>query len=140
MARTPVRRADEHLRWLRAIQGPESFRPDGPALPPLAALTGCDYRALEAIDRLWQLYCYCDHPERVIKAVALAALEMQESTRPLARELIAHAKDWGDRARLWPLVEAEMASLRSEPTSSGCKKSPICVRQVAHEGDCSELF
>jgi hypothetical protein len=113
MARTHVRRADEHLRWLRAITGKASFRPEGPGgLPPLAALTGCDYRALEAIDRLWTLHGYCDHPKRVIRAVALTALEMQDSTRPLARELIAHAKDWGDRERLWPLVEAEMELLR----------------------------
>lgn len=105
--RAKPRRADEHLRWLKAVMGPESYRPEGPGgLPTLAALTGTDYRALEAIDRLWELYCYCDHPERVLVAVAYAASEMQESTRPLARELIARAKDWGDRERLWPRVEA----------------------------------
>lgn len=112
MARTPVHRADEHIRWLRNIMGSESFRPNGPPLPPLGALTGTDYAALEAIDRLWNLYCYADHPKLVLRAVALAALQMQESTRPFARELIAHAKDWGDRDRLWPLVEAEMELLR----------------------------
>jgi len=111
--RTTVRRADEHLRWLRAVAGPESYRPEGPLVsPPLGALTGTDYAALEAIDRLWTLYCYADHPKLVIRAVALAALQMQESTRPFARELIAHAKEWTDRDRLWPLVEAEMALLR----------------------------
>lgn len=112
--RAKPRRADEHIRWLRNIMGKESFRPEGSGgLPPIAALTGCDYRALEAIDRLWHLYCYCDHPERVLIAIAYAASEMQESTRPLARELIAHAREWSDRERLWPRVEALITQIEA---------------------------
>jgi hypothetical protein len=114
--RTTVRRADEHLRWLRLVGKDVETNPAHPGTPGilalLPALTGCDYRALEAIDRLWSLYCYCDHPKLVIRAIALVALEMQVSTRPLARELIAHAGDWSDRDRLWPLVESEMDLLR----------------------------
>jgi len=30
---------------------------------------------------------------------------MQTKCRPFARELIAQALDWGDRDRLWPLVQ-----------------------------------
>jgi len=30
---------------------------------------------------------------------------MQVHTRPLARELIPFVLDWGDRERLWPLVQ-----------------------------------
>lgn len=118
MSRTPPRRADEHIKWLRSIIGPESFRPEGPGgLPPLAALTGCDYRALEAIDRLWALHSYCDHPGRVLEAIALAASEMQESTRTFARELIAKNKDWNDRERLWPKVELLIAKLEGDIAS-----------------------
>jgi len=119
MRNTP-RRADEHLRWLRLV-GKDAVTTgrQHPATPGLLtllpALTGGDFRALEAIDRLWELHSFCDHPAAVLRAVALVALEMQESTRPLARELIARAKDWNDRERLWPLVEAEMAKLRAEP-------------------------
>lgn len=89
--RTPVRRADEHLRWLRA---------NGHGL---GALTGTDHRALEAIDRCWELYAHTGS-ERVLAAVAGLIGEMQPSTRFFARELIARAMDWGDRDRLWPLV------------------------------------
>ncbi len=113
--RTPPRRADEHLRWLRLVgegRAADPAHPGNDLRALLPALTGCDYRALEAIDRLWQLYCYCDHPERVIRAIALAAAEMQESTRPLARELVAHAREWSDRDRLWPLVEEAMSEMR----------------------------
>lgn len=114
--RAKPRRADEHLRWLKAIMGKDSYRPEGPGgLPTLAALTGTDYKALEAIDRLWALYCYCDNQQYVLIAIAYAATQMQESTRPLARELIAHALDWGDRDRLWPQVERMISALEGGP-------------------------
>jgi hypothetical protein len=112
--REPLRRADEHLRWLKNISSPESFRPEGPLDFPLGALTGTDHRALEAIDRLWHLYCSCDHPERVLWAIAYAASEMQVSTRPLARELAAHAREWSDRERLWPLVEERIMRIAGQ--------------------------
>lgn len=112
MARSPPpRRADEHIRWLKAIAGPESFRPEGPLPLALGALTGTDYPALEAIDRLWQLYFRADQPERVIMAIALATSQMQPKLHYLARELVAHAGEWSHRDKLWPQVEAELRVL-----------------------------
>lgn len=125
--REKPRRADEHMKFLRgnstrAPKGSVCYRPEGPLDATLiAALTGTDFRCLEAIDRLWAAHSFADHPDRIIRAIALIALEMQESTRVLAREVIPHAKDWGDRARLWPLVEREMWALMSlrEKAESG---------------------
>lgn len=93
--RTPPRRADEHLRWLRA---------NGHDLAPL---TGTDYRVLEAIDRCWEVYCYTSS-QHVLQAIRCLLAEMQHHTRPLARELIARAMDWGDRDRLWALVSGPL--------------------------------
>jgi hypothetical protein len=86
----------EHLRWLKA---------NGHSLAPL---TGTDTRALEAIAATWMLYAHT-RSSGLLRAVAILAREMQVSTRPLARELIAWAMDWGDRDALWPAVEDAIA-------------------------------
>lgn len=83
--------AADHLKWLRA---------NGHDLAPL---TGTDSKALAAIADAWNLYAYT-RSERVLKAISLLIAEMQETTRHLARELIAYAMDWSDRDRLWPQV------------------------------------
>lgn len=67
-----------------------------------APLTGTDARALNAFVSCLELYCYCDHPETVLRAAALVLTEMQESTRWIARELIPFVLDWSDRDKLWP--------------------------------------
>lgn len=108
MSRTPIRRADEHIRWLKNIASAESFRPEGPLPLSLGALTGTDFPALEAVDRLWQLYFRADQPQRVIMAIALTTSQMQPGLRYLARELVAHAGEWSHRDKLWPQVEAQM--------------------------------
>jgi len=84
----------EHLKWLRA---------NGHNLAPL---TGTDTKALAAVAACWELYAYT-RSERVLKAARELAAEMQDSTRPLARELIAYAMDWSDRDKLWPLTAGE---------------------------------
>ncbi len=119
MSRTPPRRADEHLKWLKGQYDPETcWRPEGVLVdPPLAALTGCDHRALEAIDRLLALHSYCDCPAEVLHAVALAASQMQPKMRPLARELIARNKDWSDRERLWPPIDHMIVSIIARRTN-----------------------
>lgn len=116
MSRTPPRRADSHMIWLRAQYKEKTcYRPEGPiTAPPLGALTGTDFACLEAIDRMWNALNYADNPECIIRAIALVALEMQKSTRPLAREVIPHSKDWSDRERYWPRVELEMQKIESE--------------------------
>lgn len=81
----------EHLDWLRE---------NGHDLAPL---TGTDHKALAAIAACWTLYAYSGRTE-VLAAIRLLIGEMQRSTAPLARELIAWAMDWDDRERLWPEV------------------------------------
>lgn len=121
MSRAKLRRADAHLVWLRAQYKTEHcWRPEGPLVsPPLGAMTGADYACLEAIDRLWNALNYADHPAQIIRAIALVALEMQDSTRALAREVIPHSKDWSDRARYWPQVEAAMREFVGEAHRDG---------------------
>ncbi len=91
----------QHLEFLRA---------NGHDLAPL---TGTDHKALAAIADALTLYSYCGR-ENVLVAVALLAGEMQGSTRPLARELIAYAMDWGDRERLWPTIEKHIGVARRQ--------------------------
>lgn len=111
MTRQPPRRADEHLRWLRAqCANDNGWRPGGPLNISLAGLTGTDVAMLEAIDRLWHAHLHAVRPRDICKAVAVCCCEMQVKYLPLARELIARAMDWGDRDRLWPVVEAFMAA------------------------------
>lgn len=107
--RIPPRRADEHMKWLRTLYTPETYRPEGKLqnAPPLAALTGTDYKALEAVDRAWTLFGY-SRSERVLDAIAFLALEMQPHMRFLARELAARAMDWSDRGRYWPRIQTTL--------------------------------
>lgn len=117
MPRPPPRRADEHLRWLKLVIAENRLtdrRGIGP-LPPLGALTGTDYCALEAIDRCWALLGYVE-VETVLAAVAVLAKVMQESTRPFARALIARYGDWGDVDRYWPQVLERLNPAASSPS------------------------
>lgn len=94
-------RADEHLRWLRAVVKLGHQRDLVATLPAFGALTGTDYRALSAIDRCWELYSSTGSKE-VFTAIATLVMVMQPHTRPFARALIARSMDWGDVDRLWP--------------------------------------
>jgi hypothetical protein len=73
----------------------------------LAGLTGSDTQALIAIAACWDLSGFCDERGKVIAAIAELLDCVQEKYHHLARELIAKSLDWGDRDRLWPLVELE---------------------------------
>jgi hypothetical protein len=91
---TPRRKpqlANEPLRWL-AANGAD-----------LAPLTGTDTKALLAIAACWELFAYT-RSNRVLDAIRSLLSEMQASTAPLTRDLIARAMDWSDRDRYWPLV------------------------------------
>lgn len=72
----------------------------------LAALTGQDTCALNAIVACFELYAISDDDGRRGALVAVRALlpTMQASTRWIACELIPFALEWQDRERLWPLV------------------------------------
>lgn len=74
----------------------------------LAALTGQDVRALNAIVACWELYACSDEDGQrgALEAVRALLPAMQESTRWIARELIPYALDWGDREWLWDLVSS----------------------------------
>jgi lambda repressor-like predicted transcriptional regulator len=72
----------------------------------LAPLTGQDVPCLQAISHCWSLYFKSDTSGQAAAVVAVAALldGCQEVCWPMARELIAHAGDWGHRDELWPKV------------------------------------
>jgi hypothetical protein len=114
-----------------------------PGLPSLAELTGTDYRALEAIDRAWELLSVT-RADSLLTAIALLAREMQPKMRPLARELAARAMDWGDRERYWPEVERTIQQFYEGPKSlelvEACPKNVgpyYCQRPAGHAGACS---
>lgn len=92
------------VRWITECDGD----PRSPAEFPggVGMLTGQDFRALDAIANCWLLYASGDAAaERAaLDAVRVLLPAMQPKCRPFARELIAYAMDWNDRARLWPLV------------------------------------
>lgn len=92
-------------QWARAcIRDPGS--PSKITKDMLAALTGTDARALDAIVACWTAYAYTGEPA-VLEAARILIRLMQVHTRPLARELIAFALEWDDRERLWPLVTGD---------------------------------
>jgi hypothetical protein len=73
----------------------------------LAALTGQDTRALNAIVVCWELYANSDEDGLLAALEAVRALlpAMQPNTRWIARELIPFVLNWDDREGLWALVE-----------------------------------
>lgn len=92
-------------KWARACaKDPEShsnlFRGS------LAALTGQDTRALNAIVAAFELYVNSDDDGQRGALAAVRALlpAMQPSTRWIAKELIPFVLDWSHRDTLWPLV------------------------------------
>lgn len=72
----------------------------------LAPLTGQDAAALAALAHCWQLWTRGDEVGRHAAVDAAAALldGCQEIVWPMARELIAHAGDWGHRSEVWTKV------------------------------------
>lgn len=92
-------------QWARAC-AKDPTSPSKLGKGSLAALTGQDTAALDAIAACWQLYAYSDDDGRLAALTAVRTLlpAMQPHTRWIARELIPWALDWNDRERLWPLV------------------------------------
>jgi hypothetical protein len=72
----------------------------------LAPLTGQDAPALQAFLHALELYCHSDMSGRRGAFIAMygAVAAMQEKVRWIAREVIPHVLDWGDRDRLWPEI------------------------------------
>jgi len=89
-------------QWCRAVvkeQNPRSKLSKG----SLGALTGTDAKALNAFVACLQLYAYTGNKEPLDAARAVL-VEMQDSTRWIARELIPFVLEWHDRERIWGLV------------------------------------
>jgi hypothetical protein len=97
-------------QWARAV-GKEPGGSSALGRNALAALTGQDTRALNAIVAALELYACGDEDGQRGALAAVRALlpAMQESTRWIARELIPFALNWEDRERLWPLVQPRLA-------------------------------
>jgi hypothetical protein len=93
-------------QWVRAIERGDRSTPSLILRGTLAALTGQDVRAMNAIVACWELYASSDKDGQrgALQAVRALLPALQTSVRPLARELIPFALDWDDRERLWPLV------------------------------------
>lgn len=92
-------------QWARAcMKDPNS--PTKLGKGSLAALTGQDVLALDAIAACWALHACsdCDGREGALAAIRALLPAMLPHNRWIARELIPFALDWGDRERLWPLV------------------------------------
>lgn len=95
-------------RWLSWLRACETDAGSPIRLPgPLGMLTGQDTRALGAIAACWALYASSDENGERAALEAIRALlpALQQQCRPFARELIAQSLDWGDRERLWSLVQ-----------------------------------
>lgn len=76
----------------------------------LAALTGQDVLALDAIAACWALYAGdLDAREAALTSIRALLEAMMPHNRWIARELIPFALDWHDRERLWPLVQSPTA-------------------------------
>lgn len=96
-------------QWVRAcVKDPSS--PSELGKGSLAALTGQDVKALDAIAACWALYAGdLDAREGALAAVRALLPAMLPENRWIARELIPFALDWNDRERLWPLVQSPTA-------------------------------
>ena len=75
----------------------------------LAALTGQDARALDAIVACYELFSNSDGDGQHGALLAIRALlpAMQASTQWIAKEMIPFVFCWEDRERLWPTFEYE---------------------------------
>lgn len=93
------------MKWARMV-GNDQACPSELGPKSLAALTGQDKRALDAIVACWSLYAGSDPDGQrgALEAARALLPAMQSSTRWIAKELIAYALDWDDRERLWALV------------------------------------
>jgi len=83
----------------------------------LAALTGTDYRVLDAFVACLELYSY-DNSPTVLTAARMLLARMQPSTQWIAKELIAFVFGWSDRERLWPHVESYKVAPSTGRTNS----------------------
>lgn len=131
---------NEPLRWL-ASNGHN-----------LAPLTGTDRKALLAIAACWDLFAYT-RSLRTLHAIQALLTQMQPTTAPITRDLIARSMDWSDRERYWPQVwgQQEMATVvvdgarasarrdiaRALATAAASVEGQTCVEGCADYPRCS---
>jgi hypothetical protein len=89
-------------QWARTAQRDQSS-PSRIKKGSLAALTGTDVRALDAFVACVKLYAYTND-RRALDGARVAANLMQDSTRWVAKELVAFVLDWSDRDRIWSFL------------------------------------
>jgi hypothetical protein len=91
----PAPHCQDALQWLK-IRGWN-----------LTTLVPSDTHSLLAIAHCWNLWTQASDSvgqRAAIDAVAALLDCCQEVAWPMARELIAHASDWGHRSEVWPKV------------------------------------
>lgn len=67
------------------------------------ALTGTDWRSLEAAAHILECYTYSGDPELLV-AFRIVVERMQESTRQFAYHAPAHFGEWHHRQLVWTLA------------------------------------
>ncbi len=99
-------------QWARAC-GRDPQSPSKLHKSSLAALTGQDFRAMNAFAATLKLFACSDETGRRAAVAAMRALvmAMQPSVQWIARELIPFALEWHDRERLWPLIAGDAPRL-----------------------------
>jgi hypothetical protein len=111
------------LDWLRACEEDSHTRAELPG--PVAMITGTDAAVLRAIAECWKVAGRGGECQRgALVAVRALLPAMQPKCRLFARELIAFALDWSDRARLWPLVACQACDGTGYPPKFGPGKPP----------------
>lgn len=93
----------------------------------LAALTGQDWKALQAAVSAAELWMYCDDESRPDAALSFggAVRCMQPHVRFLAYHSIAHAGAWGHRPQVWAMAGLEPLLLVPR-----CKFGPQATQEV----------
>jgi hypothetical protein len=103
-------RAFKEQTWAQWVREVVRAKKEDPGHPSklfngcMAPITGTDHRVLDAFVPCMKLYAYSGS-NQLLAAATLLLKNMQPSTRWIARELIPFVLDWGDRERLWPLID-----------------------------------
>jgi hypothetical protein len=94
------------LEWARACAD-DPHSPSKLTRDHLGMLTGQDKRALGAVAACWELYASSDEAGQhaAIYAIRMLLVGMQPKCWFFIRELIPYALDWGDRDRLFALID-----------------------------------
>lgn len=119
--------AKEHIRWLKA-NGHN-----------VAALTGTDHRALEAIAACWELYSV-ERQDNALSAVRCLLGSMQRKCWPLAKALIPRSLDWSDEEPVWARIRLYMPEAEGRHEPGEVEAMSVLKQYVDHWNKTGERF